>query len=72
VLQSENCLITPATPAADSRWPILVFTEPALGESSFLAIYIPYRLHFDRVTQGSACTMSFDIANPIGFNPSVI
>ena len=58
-------MISPATPAAASRWPMLVFTEPTRSGASAPAGAERggERLHLDRVAERGAGAVGLDVAD---------
>ena len=62
-------LITPATPDADSRWPILVLTAPTrrrFGSHLLLAQHVHQGFEFDGIAQAGAGAVGFHIADRVG------
>ena len=63
---ASTTLIRPAMPAAASRWPMLVLTEPISSGSSGARPspqHRAQRLHFDRIAQRRAGAVRFDVAD---------
>ena len=64
---SDNTtLIRPATPDADSRWPMLVFTDPISKRSVRVtrgAVGGRGRLHLDRITQRGARPVRLEVVD---------
>ena len=65
---------SPATPAAASRWPTLVFTEPTTSGSlagAPGAVDGAEGLHLDRVAEGGAGAVGLDVADVAGVDAGV-
>ena len=65
-LSARATLIKPAIPAAASRWPILVLTEPSAQRRPAWTIdgeHRAERLGLDRIAQESACAMRLNVLN---------
>ena len=64
MLQRKHDLDQPATPAAASRWPMLVLTEPITsGRLARLAQHVAERLHLDGIAERRAGAVRLDVAD---------
>ena len=70
-LTLSTVLMNPVMPAADSRWPRLVFTEPSTSGAETIAIaeHLTERVQLDRIAQPGSGAVRLDVVDVRGRQP---